>query len=190
MSEGRTNALNLPGAVPREAPEEPPRRQQWPPAKRQSKHLSKYHRPGRHQRPAPALLLPGLPVVVHAGGARHDADAPRPRQRFSRRRVSMSTVAVEREKLLGEQRGETVGADRDVEARLGAGDHDPDREVARLGVVSPVGSARRVRILDVAGVEEADEAGGERAVEVLGAGARDRLGSPSTSGLGLRLPRG
>jgi len=187
MSEGRTNALNLPGAVPREAPEEPPRRQQWPPAKRPSKHLREYDRPGRHQRPAPALLPPGLLVVVH-GEARHDADAPRPRQSLSRRRVS--TVAVEREKLLGEQRGETVGADRDVEARLGAGDHDPDREVARLGVVAPVGSASRVRILDVAGVEEADEAGGERVVEALGAGTHDRLGSASPSGLGLRLPRG
>lgn len=183
-AKGRRHGLNLPGSVPRQAPEEPPRRQQWSPAKRPAKHLSEHYRTGRHQCPAPEFLLlavPGILLVVHSG-ARHDANAARSRKSLSRRRVS--TVAVEREKLLSEQRGETVGADRDVEARLGAGDHDPDREVTRLGVVAPVG------ILDVAGVEEADEAGGESIVEALGAGAHGRLGSGSPSGLGLRLPRG
>lgn len=92
---------------------------------------------------------------------------------MSRRRVR--TVAVEREKLLGEQRGEMVGADRNVEARLRARNYDPDREVTRLGVIAPAGSASRVRILDLAGVEKADEASGECVVEALGVGTIDRL---------------
>jgi len=117
--------LNLPGAVPREAPEEPSRRQQRPPTERPAEHLGEYHRAGRHQCPAPAIMLPGR-LLVH-GGARHDPHTPWSRRGRSCREVT--AIAVEREELFGEQRGEVVGADRDVEARLGAGDHDPDREI-------------------------------------------------------------
>jgi hypothetical protein len=48
---------------------------------------------------------------------------------------SVDAAAVEREELLGKQCGKAVGTDGDVEARLGAGDHDPDREVPRLGFI-------------------------------------------------------
>jgi hypothetical protein len=50
----------------------------------------------------------------------------------SRLLQSVCTAAVEREELLGKQRGEAVGANSDVEACLSAGDHDTDREVPRL----------------------------------------------------------
>ena len=75
-------------------------------------------------------MLPGR-LLVH-GGARHDPHAPWPRRGRSCREVT--AIAVEREELFGEQRGEVVGADRvgadrDVEACLGAVVHDPDREI-------------------------------------------------------------
>ena len=70
-------------------------------------------------------MLPGR-LLVH-DGARHEPHAPWPRRGRSCREAT--ATAVEREELFGEQRGEVVGADRDVEARLGAGDHDPDREI-------------------------------------------------------------
>ena len=56
-------------------------------------------------------MLPGR-LLVH-GGARHDPHAPWPRRGRSCREVT--AIAVEREELFGEQRGEVVGADRDVE---------------------------------------------------------------------------
>jgi len=56
-------------------------------------------------------MLPGRLLV--RGGARHDPHAPWPRRGRSCREVT--AIAVEREELFGDQRGEVVGADRDVE---------------------------------------------------------------------------
>ena len=56
-------------------------------------------------------MLPGR-LLVH-GGARHDPHTPWLRRGRSCREVT--AIAVEREELFGEQRGEVVGADHDVE---------------------------------------------------------------------------
>lgn len=85
--------------------------------------------------------------------------------------------AAKREQLLGEERGEAVGADGDVESGLGAGYNDPDGVLPRLRLVI---LATAVGVL-LTGVEETDEAGGEGAVELSGPGGRN--------GPGLGLPR-
>jgi hypothetical protein len=148
--------------VPREASEEPPRRQQWAAAQRAPEHLREYHRAGCDQRPGSAPLFLGL--LVHGGG-RDDAYAPRPR-----RGCFITTGgefgAAKREELLGEERGEAVGADGDVEAGLGAGDNDPDRIVSRLRVIVPAVAFCTL----LAAVEEADEASGESGVDLSGPG--------------------
>lgn len=137
--------------MPREASEEPPRRQQRPPAQCAPEHLREDHRAGRHQRPGPALLILGL--FIHGGGLQ-DAHAPWPRRnRFNT--SSGELGAAKREELLSEERSEAVSANGDVEASLGARDNDPDGVVPRLRVVVP---AAAVRVL-LAGVEETDEAG-------------------------------
>jgi hypothetical protein len=131
--------LHLLGAVPSEAPKEPPRREQWPPAERPAKHLYEHHCAWDHQRPAPVLLLPEH--LLGHGGVRHDTHAPRPRR--IRLLQSVGAATVEREELLGKQCGKAVGTDGDVEARLGAGDHDPDHEVPGLRFIEVAFSRAR-----------------------------------------------
>ena len=162
--------------MPREASKEAPRRQQRPAAQRAAEHLRENHRAGGHQRPGPALLFLGL--LIHGRG-RDDAYAPRPR--WSCFITSAGELgAAKREELLGEERGEAVGADGDVEAGLGAGDNDPDGIVSQLWVIVPAAAFR----LLLAGVEEADEAGGESGVDLSGP-AGEGIGSGPGQGMGL-----